>query len=218
MYRLSESASTGAGYAFSNFYSPGGFGETWTHVVYWTVRKRFQNRWSVSANAGAFYSEFDRVAVVPLDPVLAAIVGQATVLEPFSETSTGPSISLTASRAFQRSGLSFYYRHGIMPGTAFFVSGETDVAGAQYSITTSRKANVGFGVNWSRATTPGDTLTHEGYGAHAGFSYRIGGGFHFSASGSYYNQNVTRGNFNRDRVLVSAGIVFGSGPRAVSLF
>jgi hypothetical protein len=217
-YAISENASTGFGYNYSSFYSPGGYGDTRTHIAYWSIGKRFENRWSLSANLGAYYAEFDRVVSVPLDPVLAAIIGRPTVLEPFFDNRTGPSIAVTASRAFQRSGLSLFYRRGITPGTGFYASGEEDTAGIQYTVTTSRKTNVGFGARYSRSDSLGTDQTYQNYGANVGFNYRIGKGLNFSCSASYYFQDVTQGNFNRSRVLVTAGISYGSGPLPLSLF
>jgi hypothetical protein len=218
-YLIDSSSSTGLGYSFANYRSPEGFGNTYAHSLYWQFSKSFENHWSISGYAGVFYSSYERAVAVPLDPVLAAIIGGGqTVLQPLSQTGWGPTIGVTASRGFKSSSISFYYRRGISPGTAFLASATSDDFGAHYSLTTSNRTNLGVGFSYSHHKAPGSDFTYDNYGGSCGFNYRIGGGFNFTANATYYRQSSTGDGLNRDRFYAGIGFTYGSGSRPVSLF
>ncbi len=218
-YRLSANTTIGPAYQYSQFYFSANVGQSWIHDIQLALDHKFSPHWQIVLGAGAYYVRSERVTTVPLDPVIAAIIGRPTTLQPVTDKRTGPSIRATLSRAFRRGSLSFFVYQGVRPGNSFMATSETTNVGVRYSYTATSRVNFGLRANYYRANaTMGRDVRYDNYGAGAAMSVRLARSLHFTAGVDYRTQDLRNSNYNRNRLRAFVGLVFSPGEIPVSLF
>ncbi len=218
-YLLGPKSSIGVKYDFGDYHYPGGHGDTWLHQAMLTYSKALSPIWNFTAGAGAYRAENERTVAVPLDPVIAAIVGEATTMQPMHNIRYGPAIAATLAGQFQRSTASFYYHRGVRPGNGFITTAAADTFGARYSYLATSRLNVGLYGSYSLriGIAQNDTkYYHAGTGV--GLNYRFAGSFHFTAAVNFNHYEVKDGNLDRNRLSARAGITWSPGDIPLSLF
>lgn len=218
-YRVSQFTAVGPSYEFSYLDYPDNFESARVHNFLLSFEKQFGPRWKLEAGAGVYRADIDRVQSVPLDPILAAVIGRPTTLQPFFDKQWGPAVRATLSRTLSSGSFSIFYWRGIRSGTAFLATSESDSVGVRYSFNATSRLNIGLGANYYgvKAVSQGNAR-YDAYGGGAGLNYRLGKGFHITAAVSYNHQKLDDSTFGRDRVLASAGLMFSPGELPLSLF
>lgn len=217
--RVSELTTVGVSYTYSQFYFSANVGQSWIHNLHLTLQHRFSPRWQMSLAAGAYRLRSERVVSVPLDPVIAAIIGRGSTLQPVELTTVGPSIRATVTRVFQRGGLSFFGFHGIRPGNSFMATSKATTVGVRYSYTATSRVNFGFhGTYYLAQATMTGGVRYGNYGGGAGMGVRLTRSLHLTAGVDYRRQNLRDSNYSRHRMRGFVGLVFSPGEIPVSLF
>jgi len=219
VYLVNATTSVGAGYSYRYFTYTNDFGDSNVHSAFLSLSKKLSEAWSLNGSFGASRLDTKRVVAVPLDPVLAAIVGQSTTLEPMRRISNAPLIRATIGRGFERSSFSVYYSHDFGMGNSYLTTSAHDSFGANYSYTATSRLNLGVNGRYTRhkAVSMNDAVS-EHYGARIGASYRLTNMLHFTSAVGYHIQRVEANNFDRNRFHASVGISLSPGQRPLSLF
>ncbi len=218
-YRLSENTTIGPTYEYSQFYFSANVGQSWIHDIQLALEHKFSPHWQIVLGAGVYRVRSERVTAVPLDPVIAAIIGRPTTLQPVDDRRMGPSIRATLSRSFQRGSLSFYLYQGVRPGNSFMATSETTSFGVSYSYTATSRVNFGLRANYYRANATMESgVKYDNYGAGAAMGVRLTRSLHFTAGVDYRTQELRNSSYNRNRMRAFVGLVFSPGEVPVSLF
>jgi len=218
-YSLNETTSIGGGYSFGYYFYPNRFGESWIHTFSFIFNRQLSPNWSMSSSAGVNRVTGERVESFQLDPVLAAIVGRSTTVQPVFIDRWGPAINVTFVRRFQSGSASIYYSRGISAGNSFFTASDRDRFGVRYSYTATDRLNFGCNAGYYRY----DSLLQNNskfnnYGLGAGMNYRFTRSLHLTVGTTYWIGKVKNGNLDRNRVNAFIGITFSPGDRPLSLF
>ena len=218
-YMLNEKSAVGVGYDYRYFFFTGDFGSGQYHSAYGFYSKQLSPLWTFSGRFGVSRFENKRTVAVPLDPILAAIVGQATTLEPIHKVNWGPAVGATLGRRFERSSLSIFYNHDFGVGNSYITDGTRDTFGAFYSYNATSRLNFGIHGSYYRINgiTQGD-IVHQNFGAGVGMNYRLTSILHLTSSVGYYIQRVDGSNFDRNRFHATVGLSFSPGERPLSIF
>jgi hypothetical protein len=218
-YRVNEFTAVGPAYEFGYLDFPGNFESARVHNFLLSFEKQFGPQWQLTASAGVYRADIDRVQSVPLDPILAAVIGRPATLQPFFDEKWGPAIRGTLSRTLSSGSFSIFYWRGIRSGTSFLSTSESDSVGVRYSYNATSRLNLGLGASYYsvKAISQGDAR-YNAYGGGAGLNYRLGKGFHITAAVNYSHQKLDDSTFERDRVFASVGLVFSPGDLPLSLF
>ncbi len=217
--RLSEHTTLGVSYGYAQFYFSGNVGQSWLHSLQLVLQHRFSPQWRASLAAGAYRVRSERIVSVPLDPVIAAIIGRATTLQPVKDVRIGPSIQGTLTRVFQRASLSFFAFHGIRPGNSFMATSQTTALGMHYSYTATSRVNVGLRATYYLAhATMTEGVQFSNYGGGGGVNVRLTRALHFTSGVDYRRQDLRNSNYDRNRMRAFVGLIFSPGEVPVSLF
>jgi len=215
---LGPTVSIGGAYRFSYFFFLNGYGETQVHSASFTYRQQLTEYWTFNLSIGASRIETDRLESVAVDPIVAAITGQKTLLQAANRITTRPTGGATLYRRFERASLSFHYRRGVDPGNGFRMTSLYDGGGVSYSYLATQKLNIGLNLSVSRRIDHLDDVgEYDSYGGGVGLVYQLWRFIHFSARVDARRWKV-RDEFERTRVSASIGLTFSPGERPLSLF
>ncbi len=218
-YLLGPRRQIGFGYTFTRLHYPDNFGDSWVNTAYLMYGQQIGPAWTLSLALGAYRAENERLVPVRFDPVLAAIVGRQVTLEAFHNIIFGSAIRATAARQFQRSSLSFYYDRAVRPGNSFITTAQRDDAGVTYSYLATRKVNVGFYASYHKYKAIAQAAgRYESYGGGVGLNYRITGSLHLTGRAFVRQHTLQGGNLDRQRVELSAGLLWSPGELPLSLW
>ena len=218
-HMLGPNKAIGATYNYLFFFFPGGFGESKLHLATIDYSHQLSEVWNLQLSAGGFRSENERLTQVALDPLLAAITGQSTLLQAFRGVSYQPLIQATIARQFQRGSLSFFYNRTIHPGNAFLTTAVNERGGTQYSYTATERLNFGFTVNAQRSSALVQNVgRYTSIGGGVGINYRLWRFIHLTARTDIRRWKIRGAPLDQDRVSVMAGLTFSPGDRPLSLF
>lgn len=185
-YLISSRADLGFVYTFSRFDYVRAYTNTQLNTLGAAFSYMLSPRTTFRVTGGAIRWHSNFVGVVPLDPILADLLGQPAglAIQKLDRLSYYAGGSL--GHQFQYGSLNVYYRRGAVPGNGLLLASEREVAGASYGYSDLDRWT--FGVNGGYSSVRGvvqraytsTSYTARGsigYRFYRGFSARVGGGF-----------------------------------------
>lgn len=217
--RLGPNQELGGSYHFQYFFFPNGFGDSFVHTATVDYHRRLSETWNLNLSAGGSRVDNERLQSVPLDPLLAQLTGQSSLLQAANILVYRPAVAVTLGKQFEQSSLSFYYRKQVSPGTAFITTTHAESGGVSYSYTGTERWNVGFnGSADKRSALFQEVGSYQSYGGGVGVGYRIWQWLHFTANVQARRYQVRGSDFQRTRANVSVGLSFSPGDTPLALF
>lgn len=219
-YALSRRSQIGAVYSYGTFFFPRGFGRSDINTWMGQFGRVLSPRWTASLGAGIYRSESQRIQSVQIDPAVAAIIGLGSSVQVFHAINNGLALEAAAGGRYGRTGVSFGYHRGLMPGNGVYLTSRQDQVFASVSFTGGRRWNVGGSAGYGRLTQIFNGLAANGghfstYGGGAGFNYRLFSIVHFNAHADYrhvlLDPQRQNSRLSRDRYIMSAGLAFSPG-------
>lgn len=137
-YRLTRQTTVGVSYSFNHFDFTRVLSNTDTHGLVGTYSVRLTRRWEFSAYGGAMRVESKYLQNVPIDPVIAALLGVTGGSQIVHDQRYIPHFGLRASRTFQRSVAYVGGGHSATAGNGLFLTSEATSVLAGYSYTWQR--------------------------------------------------------------------------------
>ena len=210
-YAINSRAGISIIYTFSRFDYVKAYNNTQLNTLGGSFSYTLSPRTSFDASGGVVRWHSDFVGIVPLDPLLAALLGQpfGLAIQKLDRLSYFASGSL--GHQFQYGSLNVYYRRGAVPGNGLLLGSEREVAGASYGYSdldrwtfgaTGGYASARGVVQRSYTTTSYSIRGNIGYRFYRGFSLRVGGGLRVL-------QLPTQPNLNQ--ALAYVGIAWSPG-------
>lgn len=188
----------------------------------------FTGGWSIglgrrvdfSTQFGAARMDFSGLALINLDPAIAAIIGQNTSIVAFHRVTYIPIYEAQIVRRFERSSINAAYNQSFSPGNGVYLaSRQTAVTGA-YSYTGLRKFTFGANVGFSRLTSLGQTLGNfSGEYAGAGTTYQLRSYAHLEFRYDYrhYTTGGTIG-YKQNAQRIALGLAFAPGTQPLPIW
>lgn len=217
--RMSKNTTVGASYTYSHMEFPGFHSNSDSNSYQGTFATVLGQYWTFSLEAGATVTEINSQITLTLSPELAALFGQATIIENGYSRTTYPSGSATLERKFKRADLRFNYSRGLNAGNGATGSARQEGASMAFSYTGIRKLNLGVnGGHYNLVSIGLNTGTYAYYTGSAGFTYALGRSISLSARYSVNHQQVDVGSYVRTTTLASLGLVFSPGNIPLALW
>jgi hypothetical protein len=216
-YRVTRRTTLGAAYNFTHFDFTGVFSGTDIHSVVGSYAARLTEHVEFTAYAGMQRAETKFIQSVPVDPVVAALIGAtegAVVIHGINWT---PTANGRLSRTYQNGVLYVAGGHTVTPGNGLFLTSKMTTVMAGYAYTGLRRwsfnseASAGLGKSIGNVT--GDYNTYAGT---LTVSRHISGSF--SAVGSFSARHYDSPDFaNYRRTVYTTRIGIGFSPGDVPL-
>ena len=152
-YRLSRRSTIGAAYNFEHFAYRGDYGATDVHGFAGTFARAISARLEFSASVGASRIEQKFIQSVPVDPVIAALLGVSSTTEIGHFVAWIPSGSVRASRVFREGVLYVSAGRSATGGNGLFTTSYTTDVSSGYAYTGIRRWSLGAHVAYDRSTS-----------------------------------------------------------------
>ncbi len=135
-YRLSNRASIGADYGFNHF-SYTTFGSADIQHVAMDYSWRATKSIDIALQAGLNHGTTLALALAPLDPSIAAILGTGTGIQIDQRSINSPLLNARVTKKWRRASTNLSYLRGISPGNGLVLTSQQQAitAGVQYSFT-----------------------------------------------------------------------------------
>jgi hypothetical protein len=149
MYRVTRRTTVGVAYSFNRFWYPRASGRSLFHtmdgVYSWAVARSLQ----LSARAGASRLDSSGLASVFLDPQLAALLGQGSVITQYRSVQWISDYSVQLSKGFHRGrSASISYNRGLSPGNGLYLTSRQQDIAAGGSMIVFRRYYLSAGVGY----------------------------------------------------------------------
>jgi hypothetical protein len=216
-YRLSRRSTVGGAYFFEHFYYAGQFGAADVHTAAMTYSRALAPKLEFSMMAGASRIEQTFIQSVPVDPVIAALLGVSSTTEIGHFVSWIPSGSARLSQVFRQGVVYVSASRGITPGNGLFTTSYVDSVAGGYTYTGVRRWSLSALSSYNRGKSVGDfggiyTSVAGGLAA----SRQIARSFHLVLG--YDVRNYSSPTFqNYNRLVEEARIGVGYAPGDVPL-
>jgi len=220
VYRLTRMVSIGADYAYYHYDFLRVFGSSDIHTAAVNLSYRFAKRWEFGLRGGVFRAENLLLAVVPVDPVIAAITGQTSGIIANYNIIYSPVFNVRLSHGFQGGNCSVTYNRGVTPGNGVFLTSRQDVGSLDCTYTAQRHWNLGAGVAYYALSALEQSVGQYRTGdAHAGVTRSLGRDLHFVWQFDAIDDLTNYAAF-RTRIYyrVSIGLSYSPGARPLSLW
>jgi hypothetical protein len=227
-YRASRSITVGAAYSYTHYKFIGILSSTDVHGGVGTFSTRLSKTMEFSANAGFAFYETKFVRVVPIDPVVAAVIcpPPGTTTQPcvatqlFYGRNWSPNISARLSKTVPRGVLTLSGGHSITPGNGLFLTSASSTVNAGYGYTGLKRwsLNASSGYSWSDSV--GNIIgRYASYSIGASVSRQIITSTHFVLgfnAHSYDSPDFK--NYNRWAYNIHLGLGFTPGDVPIRLW
>lgn len=178
-YRISRRTTVGAAYSYTHFSYPGLLSNTDLHSAVATYSVRLSRWTEFSGYAGFLRAETKFVRSVPLDPVIAAILGQTSTNILVHRIDYLPTINARLSRTFRDGVLYAGGGHSVTPGNGLFLTSRVTTVMAGYSYTGLRRWSFNSQASVNLAKSVGNvTGNYNTYAGSFSVSRQIAGAVH----------------------------------------
>jgi len=220
-YRISRRSTIGANYTFTHYSFTRVFSGTYIHGFAGTYAIQLTRHLEFTGYAGVSHLDNTLEQVVPVSPVIAAILGITSGLAVSHTLSYVPNGTGRLSEQFHNGVAYISAGHTITPGNGLFLTSTQTNASAGYTFTGVRRWSLGATVLYTKAETVGQTVGGAA-GAYGGTSVTVSASrliaksMHVVASlnaNRYDSPNFALYN----RTVYSARLGFGWAPGDIPL-
>ncbi len=216
-YRLSSRSTIGIDYSFSHFgYTTFGSGDVQSAGVDYSWRAT--RTLDLALQAGIAHASTVGLAVVPIDPALAALLGDSAAIQASYRTINAPSINARITKRWRRASVNMSYLEGISPGNGLVLTSKQEslTAGLQYSNAKRWTVSIQAG-----RTTMDQLATAGSYSGNtfaASFSHLVRPGIQAVARFSVQPVNyIGEGGLDRTYYRGDIGFIFTPSARPIAL-
>jgi hypothetical protein len=216
-YRLSSRSTIGAGYTYSHYGYHDIFSGTDLHGAVATYGIRLTKSLEFSGYGGFMRAETTFEQSVPIDPAIAALIGESTAAVIVHRIDYVPNVAARLSETFSRGVLFLSGGHTVTPGNGLFLTSEATIANAGYTYTGLRRWSFSAQAAYDHAKSVGNVLGYYGdVGGTLSASRQIMGTMHgvlsFSAR-QYQSPDFSLYN----RLIYTVRLGFGFSPGDIPL-
>ena len=212
-YRLTRRSTVGAAYGYTHFEYHGTFNATDIHTVSGTYAIQLSRSLEFTGFGGFAQCETKFLNNVPINPVLAGLIGlQNGVVINYTGT-YHPNYSVRLSQSFQRGVAFLSNSYMVTPGNGLFLTSTALTATAGYNYTGLRRWSFGANAAYLRAYSFANVT--GGYGDVGGTlsaSRALSRFLHLTFSGTAFQyQSSSFAGYNRLIYMANLGLAFSPG-------
>jgi hypothetical protein len=218
-HKLNRTTSVGFLYQRQHFNFPKVFGQADIDTGEIFMGTNLGRLWTFTLRGGVFHSEVSGLQTVALNPVIAALLGQATSVQAYYREDIYPSGQVSLTRKFKHASLNFSYSQQVVPGNGVYLTSKNDVGGASYSYTGIRKLNLNVSGSYNSLDSLGQGIPpyRTGSGG-AGFTYTLPLSLHLVGRYDYRYQQIESLAYKNTGYRVSMGLTFSPGKVPLSFW
>jgi hypothetical protein len=211
-YRLTRKTTVGASYSFSQYVYPHGIETSDSQSVSLIYSYALSRSTQLRFNGGVSRTESLGLQVVPINPIIAALLGQTSGVIDAYRSFRGTNLSAQVIHDFHKgSTLSLSYARGITPGNGLFQTSQQESIASNAGIKLFRTYGLSIGAGRDRIVSVTQNLGQyvtEYATVSMARSYKKGLGVNFSLNYRHF-EIATLGNL-RDQLSVSSGFSWSS--------
>jgi hypothetical protein len=216
-YRISRRSTVGFGYQYTHFDFTRIFSGTDLHAFVGSYAIRLSRNFEFTATGGVIRAETKFIQSIPVDPVVAILLGQSSANVIVHRIDYLPTASGRLSRTF-RSGVAYVSGgHTVTPGNGLFLTSEVTNISGGYTYTGLRRWSFNAQGGTSLATSVANVNgRYNNYEGGLSISRNIGGSFH--AVLSWTARQYDSPDFqNYHRLIYNARVGIGFSPGDIPL-
>jgi hypothetical protein len=157
-YRLSRRSTIGAGYHFEHFAFNGQYGAADAHSIVGTYARALTAKLEFSAALGAARIEQTFIQSVPVDPVIAALLGVSSTTEIAHFVSWIPVGKVRLSQVFRQGVAYLSAGRAVLPGNGLFTTSYTYSVSSGYTYTGVRRWSLSSLAVYDRSRSVGNFI------------------------------------------------------------
>jgi hypothetical protein len=218
-YRLSRYQTIGLDYTYDHFGFRRFFSSTDLHGLGMNYSIQLGRNWTFGLRAGAYRIAALGLQQVPVDPYVAAILGQDFAVATFYKVVYLPNLAGNLSRRFRRATWSLQYARSVSPGNGVYLTSGTESASISYNYAGFRRLNLDalVGSNTYNAVT--QTIgKYRSYNASGGVSYSLRRQVALTLRFDARQYRIGGTGFNRIFYHGQIGVAFSPGDIPFSLW
>jgi len=211
-YRFTRKLTMGGNYGFSTYVYPHGTQDSVTQSVGLILSYALNRSTQIRFNGGVSRTETLGLQVVPIDPLIALILGQSTGIIDAYQKYSGTQISAQVVHDFHRSHtVSFSYVRGITPGNGLFQTSMIQTAMVSTSLKFLRTYTLSFNGGWNKTASIGFGLpAYESEYASVSTGRKLARGMNATFSLNWRHFDSVQLAQLRNQISVSSGISWGN--------
>lgn len=218
-HKLNRNTSVGFNYQRQHFNFPKVFGQADIDTGELFVGSNLGRLWAFTVRAGVFHSEVSGLQAVALNPVIAALLGQATTVQAFYRENIYPSGNATLTRKFKTASLNFYYAQSVVPGNGVYLTSKNRNGGAGYSYTGIRKVNLSISGGYTSLSSIGQGIQpYKTANGGAGITYTLPASLHLVTRYDYRYQQIENLDYKHTGYRATLGLTWSPGKLPLSLW
>ncbi len=218
-HKLNRTTSVGFLYQRQHFNFPKVFGQADIDTGELFMGTNLGRLWSLKVRGGVFHSEVSGLQSVALNPVIAALLGQASTVQAFYKENIFPSGEVGLTRKFKTAGLNFYYRQSVSPGNGVYLTSKDQGGGANYSYTGIRKVNLNISGGYDSLSSLGQGIQpYRTANGGAGLTYTLPYQLHIVGRYDYRYQEIESFFYKHTGYRATLGLTWSPGKVPLSFW
>ena len=218
-HRQTKNTTVGVTYKYMHYDYPRAFGEADVNVAQLTYSTVLGRRWTFSLAGGVARSEVRGIQQVAVDPVIAALTGQAAVIRTFYRLNTLPSLEATLTGKFKHTQLVLNYSRGVNAGNGLYLTSRSESAGGILSYTAIRRVALSMSGGYGTLGGLSQGLSnYRQFNAGASASYALGRSMHVTGRYESRHTELESYLYNRFGYRATFGLTFSPGTLPVSFW
>jgi hypothetical protein len=221
-YRLTRLVTISAFYNFQHYEFNRAFGGSDIHMAGLGLSTRLSRTVELALEGGGARVETLFLTTVPIDPVIAAIIGQSTGISAAYTVRYVPTARVRLTKQMHRATAEVSYLRIVTPGNGVYLTSRNEAASASLSYTGQHHWNFSANASYNKMNALAQAVgAYSGYTVGLGVSRDLVRGLHWTLRGDSM-RNATNAtnykNFNRNAAVVTMGFYWSPGELPLSLW
>lgn len=218
-YRLTRRQTVGAIYQQTHFDFQRLFGDAQIQNLALDYSIALTRTLDLETQAGGSRLNTTGLTQVPLDPAIAAIIGQSSAIVSFARALRVPLFDARLIKRFNHSSLNLSYSSGVSPGNGLYLTARQNGATAGFSYTGARRFTAALNTGYSRLAALGQMLpVYRDLDAGGGITYRLPGDTYIELRYDHRHFATQNQFYNLDSNRVSLGVAFSPGAAPLAIW
>jgi len=218
-YRITRHSTIGADYHYMHFDFTRGFGYSNIQSVGVDYSTQFTRQLQLSAHIGGARVTGLNLVDIPIDPAIAAIIGQTFGVQTAHPLQYAPDIMARLTYSQRHSTFSVGYLNTVSPGNGIYLTSKMQSGTGSYSYTGIRNWNFGLDSYYSRLDALVQTLgAYDSYGGGMGVTRTLGKGLHAVMRFDALRYQIANNFFAHNEYRVSVGLNWSPGEVPLALW
>ena len=219
-YRVSRHSTLGADFRYTYYEYTESYGNSAIESVGINYSTAFTPHVQLSARIGGARVDSQSLTVVPLDPAIAALLGETVAIQAAQSQNYVPDMQVRLTDTYRRSSFTLAYTNQVIPGNGIYLTSRNNSGSGSYSYTGVRHWNFGVNGTYGRMTTLEQAIgAYTAYGGGVGITRDLGKGVYAVLRLDTRHYDIASGTlFANTERRASFGFNFSPGDLPLALW